>query len=372
VTNSKTGKFLSGYKGGIPIPIPENTETLPFEIRMSGFLPAVLLLEDYRDKDECPFSLLVRTDEVYSQVKLKQVVKSVTEGLSVACEDKTGRFSNSQFEIVMHPAKITGFGDNILSSDGYDVNYLVDLASSCLNTLINAYGYAWKREGISAPEAVANHYSKDWYPIVGRVNMSPLTNISVHSYDGNVLFEQAHVDYNGTGCGLGMRLSEPQLSFLQDACSRAILKDHSYYQKLANRYFSSSEFEAFILMVATFIDKLIFEHVREYLELSGLTADDLETKMHTGRKSRRGNQSISREEALKLIFGTKNFVNDKIWKDFENNVIVVRDEIVHGSILAIEKNIAQKAMDSCNKLIPFLGQKIQLATSLISKDSKQV
>ncbi len=366
MTSSVVERTVHGYKGGQRIPVPADTKNLPFEIQLEGYLPAALLLEDFNPQNNPSFVLLIKLACVFAEVRFTQEVYEDTTGMFLGLEDKTGSFSKTRFQMRLVPNKPTGFDADITKDGEYCIAHIVDLAANCLNKLVEAYCFAWARESVSANKDVEHFYSKDWYPVINRQNMSPLTNIAIYSFSGNKLFKQAHVDYRSTGCGLGMRLSEHNLVWLQNACMGDVVKDSAYYKRLANRYYSSSEFEAFVLMVATYIDKFIFERARAYLKLTGLSVDEIEGKMHSeGGNKKRKKHSISREEALKLIFKSKNFQNSAVWKNFRHSVIEVRDDIVHGSILTIDKGAAKTALDSSNNIINFLGEEVQRASEFI-------
>lgn len=357
--NMPVQKVIHGYKIKQFSPIPKNTSSQPFQVRFEAQLPACLLLEDYNPDSKEPFSLIVQSGEIIAEVKFKQIVLPQSDSMNVAVEDTTGDFTRSAFIISMYPKSVSGFKEDVYNDAGVNTGYLADLTIDCLNKLVEAYTVAWKREALFAPKELARRYSKDWFPVIDRASISPIFDIEIFSFNDDLLTQQRHIDFRGTGCSLGMRLQESQLNFLQKACLGDLVKTSDYYEKLANRYFSNSEYEAFLLMVATYIDKYIFEQTRYYLKLQNMTNEEIEDAMHKKTKSRRGRMSITREDALKLILGSKDFKNNISWQDFEENIILLRDEVIHGGITVITRDIATQALRTCNDFLIFLNSKIE-------------
>lgn len=350
---SSTQKLIYGYEKQKKIPEPENKDSLPFEIQLVGTLPAVLLLDDHKQEGKSPYQLAICLDDLTAEVHFQMEVLKDEGGMYVGVEDRFGCYSRTHFRMRLVPEKPEGFSFELYNNAGeLNINLVVDKAAECLNKLIDAYYYAWKRESASMPSDQERFYNKDWYPSITRANISPIRNIKVYSFSGVKLYEQGHVDFRSQGLGLGTRLSGPQLEFVQDACIGSLVKDSSYYLRLANRFTYSEEREAHLLMLATYVDKRIFEVVRKYLEITGLTSSEIEEKLH--KVTKKGPMAINREDALALVFGNKEFKSSKQWLIFDEDLLSIRNEVVHGSVLAINKDQTKRAVEACSELLGYI------------------
>ncbi len=360
----KTPEFLiqrGAVRGHKKILIPKQPNCLsdPFEINLSGKIPFCILVDDYEYSEKSPFSIIVQTSRSVAELRFKKHVKGSKDSLSIAGEDKSGDFTFTTFDMIIHPISVDGgdFKRAILDESGsYSIRGAIDLAVEVINKFIDSYILAWDLESLVLPKELSKRANKDWIPNLDKSRLSPWQGIVIYSYSDEVLFKQSHIDFRGTGWGIGTTLSEGALGFLQERSINTYTKTSKYYQRIANRHFSLNEYEAFCAMLATLLDKVIFERADQYLKRKGLSEEEIYLELHTQRKRRRGSrhQTISREDALAKLLGSKNFKNSREWKSLEEDLIDVRDELIHGEIEGIDIGKAKKMMSSFNDFTTYL------------------
>ncbi len=239
--------------------------------------------------------------------------------------------------------KIHPLNNYVVEHEKISIKKIIQLASDFAIRLSEAYKFVSKS-------------TRDWIPDLNMSRLSPWRNCIVKNSYGDILFQHGIYDMRGTGKIIGSLLQHEDLTILQKNLLGTLINDPSErYRQLANRYKSMHDFNTFCILCAISIEYWIFREVREKLKTKGHTDTQID-QMFTekiGQKLR----NISREDAIRLVTGNKEFKNTTEYTEFIDNVIYYRDSIVHGRhiILTVKETDAM-----VQSLVSFQKKLIQI------------
>ena len=223
------------------------------------------------------------------------------------------------------------------------------------------YIHAWELERWKYPEELRERFRKLWVPEFGFRRMSPFLNITVKDSRGGVLFEQGHVDYRGTGVGIGTDLPEDTLAILQDACFADVFNAgiNAYY-RIATRHFTYHEYEAYIVLIVAVLEKEIFISCRKHLAGKGKSESEIDSELVKTQLRADGitPQTISYRAALKKMFDGNVWRDSPQWRRCEMSLYRLRDEIIHGDALLVTRDEAMEASGAFNEFIGYINREV--------------
>lgn len=358
-------KKLNGYKvnltSSVRLPTDGFTQNV-IQVAIAHFkLPFVVLLPDglSTNKDEPEMTpIAVVGDKVSGELKFLKCINEDQKrwGSLIASEDIFGEFSYSIGQVVLKANNDESCTLNDLICNEHNEvqpDQLVSLATGLINKFVNSY-------------KIVNKNRKDWIPEITVARLSPWHQMKTINYYGKTLWAQEHLDYRGTGIGLGTYLDEAQLIELQRLCINSESSDLvNKYITLANRHKRLRDFHSFCVFSVVAIEHWLFKEVRRVLVARGLSPDDIDNLLISVRSG--GQKVISREDGIKLITGDKNFKNKSEYKDYIEKVVYKRDSIVHARSIDVSE---QDAIEMINIIDCFQHYIMEIFQETYSKEQK--
>lgn len=339
--------FVRGYKSGMLAKNHPESDSEAAVFVLNGKLPFSVMVPE--TKDDKPFCLALYVDGFLGEMSFRKVVNLAQKqiaGMTMAIEDKYGELSYSLFSLrVLSSDGIENPLDRFIKENGeYSYELISSLATRFVKHFVNMYKAANYYESLKHIDTPTHHiYSKHWIPEIYPERLSPWTNIKVFSKTGQALNGIQVYDCRGTGLGLGSDLPDDILGILQDHCEKIYIPGIERYFDITNRHKSRGDYDAFCIFLMCTFEKWVFIFLDECLQKRGFSREDINEMKYKKIKRRDGSyQLIGWEDALKEILGSKNFKNSTQYKSFIRDVVRIRDEIIHGEVVVVIKEQADK------------------------------
>ena len=361
--NNSTSRwdFMEGFQQGvIPNQIVESSNEAA-EITLTGRLPFVVLIPEESPTHDERLKILISNDDLLGEFEFqREVMKSNVSSIQMAIEDKKGELSFSYFNarIISSKARERPIHTRIKNTEEIDPSLIVELALILIRKFIASYRAVWQTEKLKYPKEIQGRFDKGWIPEVNIHNTSPWRNIQVFTKNGTSIYQLGEYDCRGTGVAIGTTLPEKALSDLQDFCINEVDWGISEYIAICNRLLSNQEYESLTILLSATLEKRIFILLRNKLTKEGKSDEDIFKELHTGklRKDNNTHETISWTKALNKLLDGKQYKNEKSFIDIEKNLYQIRDEVIHGKPIRVQREQAQKAIDSLNNFLIFLPQ----------------
>lgn len=317
-------------------------------IYVKGKLPFLVLLEDSINEkgipiDEKVIDLISNDGDLGVGLFFQQKINNNQNGVIIAIEDLYGEFTYSEFIMIYqyHATKNNSLEEFFFKYKNWDFEAIAIYTTELLNKFIEIY------------KEVTN-YEKDWIPFLTHFRISPL---SIHiDYDKSERIDGIEIlDYRGTGTCLGSTLNNDQLNRLKQLSKMIEVKLDPAFKFIqeSNRYYLTGDYISSILFLTFYLEKWIFREVKRKLLKNGKT----EQEIYQSFINQKGHY-IDRYDAIKLVTNNKNFKNLNEFKEFQKNVIDIRDEIVHRDRVFVGKKMASNANKATMDLRDILFKQI--------------
>lgn len=350
--------FVAGHKEGrLAISKPKSTTEAAY-ITLEGRMPFCILIPE-KDANGSLFQLYVDDGDIMAELSFKKHVAQRDDAISIATVDKYGEFtwSNFKMKIIAGDPKECSL-DSLIYSDGmYNNELIFTLSLNIIRKFLQSYIHTWHLESFKYPEEIRNKLSLNWIPEFGYRRLSPFRNTMVFNAEGGVLHEQSHIDYRGTGVGLGTDIRDEGLNLLQEVCAcKSYEEGISGYMRIAYRHFNNHEFEAFCVFIAYTIEKKIFIAARSILKNSGLSDHDIDIKFTNTRRRRHDGSfgTISHYQAMNEATGDDNWSTLQPWIDVNQHIWQKRNQISHDGFPKVTKAEAEGMLDAYNCFTSYL------------------
>ena len=338
---------LQGINDTFTHPEEHDSTSLPkdvvTELIVHGKLPFVILLPDSiptKENENKNPPLAISHGNFCAELRfLKKINQDQSNwGMTFAIEDMAGdrTYSIFQLRILSNNNQTSPLNTKIQKDDGSIDHVLVaELSKDFIYKFCEAY------KGVNKPE-------KDWIPEITVMSLCPWHKMTANNIDGKQIWACGTYDLRGTGIGIGNNL-------LQASCLRVFVEDTpTTYMQLANRYKHNGDYKSQCVYLSACFEHWIFREVRQFFMNINVSENETENKL-TKRVTPNGLPVyISREQALKLIIGNKNFVNTKEYKYYENTLKYYRDSISHAkkvNLTAVESEEMGKAFSGLSNVI---------------------
>lgn len=329
---------IQGYKRKIDskFDIDERglSDSTATKIVVHGKLPCVILLPDSINEggepnDEDPIGITLAS--YGAELRLRKIINLDQKqwGMTLCTEDLYGDLTYSVFQLV-----ITSNNDlecplnlEICDKSGeLQTDLITQFSTQFINKFLDIYRHAYRNK-------------KDWIPFVTYKRLSPWHKMTAKNCKGKSLWGFGVVDYRGTGTAIGNNLNETEITELQNHCfSNFSVEDTSRYTQLANRYSVIGDFRTSCVMLVIAFENWVFREVRKNLTNQGWDEKKIDNALTYREPKSSKLKNISREDALKLVIGDKNFKNLAEYRGYVDLVLETRDSIVHGRKVLIDKD----------------------------------
>jgi len=356
--------LMRGYKKALkPFCRPATLEE-PSAISMNGKIPFCVLIPELMDKTNAALTILLQEDDLLGEINFTKHVARQEEALQMAVEDINGDFSYSLFtlRVIAHKPEERPLSSYIIKDSEINLELILEAAVSLIRRFTLAYIQGWSLEAHKLPDALKSKADKQWIPEFGYKRLSPWTNIEVINQKNELLFAQNHIDYRGTGVGLGTDLPDDTLNILQDsAMSTFFIEGINGYYRIANRHFHNHEFESFCVLLTASLEKKVFQSLKDFLRKRGKSELEVQVIVRSSKDTRKQSselQYISRNKALNICFDSKEWMKSDEWVDCEKYIYSIRDDIIHGECRRVSKRQAEQMLLAANNFIEFLNENI--------------
>lgn len=343
-------KLINGLNGAFQVECPEvRDESLVTEINISGRLPFLALLpeslKDFKVTSNRPFAIQV--PNFGAEIRFQKIVNKDQElwGPVIPSEDIRADLTYSIFNL-----RVISNND-----DEFPLNkYITDEDGNVSPKLIAQFCVQFVKHFVVAYKEVTD-FTKDWIPEINISSLSPWSDIKAINYKGDSLFSSKTYSSRGTGTMIGNVLPPDTLHNLQEACmGKYIGLTAKSMMQIANRNRFQGDYIAYCLFLHSAFEYWIFTEVRSALLNLGKSTDETEALLKpNGQK-----QFISREKALKLIFGDMNFKNSDEYKNYREEVIDKRDALIHAKPIEIKESDVEKMSNAYSAVCNLLSQQI--------------
>lgn len=308
-----------------------------------GKLPFIVLLEDSLGEKlntlpEKAIEIVSPDDEFKCALFFKKNIKG-----AVAVEDIYGELTFSNFCIAFLSENSRKKSLNQYFYDkntNFDFDLLIDVSTEIINKFITIYKSTYAK----------NKDSKDWIPIITRNRLSPWK-IVIPGYENNKTYELV-IDYRGTGIGIGLNMPQEQEIGLRKLCmSHFDIDTASLFLQESNRYRQTGDYTSACVFLCSYVEKWVFREVKYKLQEVGKKESEIESffKNEDGKW-------IYHEDAVKIITSNKNFINSSEYKNYRDNVIEKRNEIIHRNFVKITKQESEEMVNIAIKYRDYLQE----------------
>lgn len=342
-----TGKFVNKMES---TQAPEDDVV----VELSGFakLPFLILLPDSIDCDGLPVA--VRQSDFMAELRFKKTVNENQNrhGAIIHMEDRRGELTYSEVHF------------RIMSYDFFNKplkREICDVSGDFCPRVFTKFVLKFLRHFVLAYKEVLTP-QKDWIEEVTVEFCSPWKQLEAKNASGLQLWKLEYYDSRGTGVMAGNSLTSEQMKLLQRGCV-AIEVDPTAksFMQLANRARERGDWISHIVYMHTAFEYWIFREVRTFLFNIGKSAAEVEACL---LKTQAVNQYISKEQALKLIFGDMNFKNTIQYKEYQLKVTDIRSSVIHVRATKLEKGASDAAAKAFQDFNQMLAVKINAAYSI--------
>ena len=182
--------------------------------------------------------------------------------------------------------------------------------------------------------------------------------MTAKNYEGNEVWAMQVYDQRGTGVGLGSDLSDEQMKLLQTSLKRDYVEDSATkFRQLANKYKAQKDYHSFCVFVVIAFEHWVFREIRTALLLKGKNNEEIDNCFYQVDKKGKI-RNISREDALALVIGSKNFKNHPSYIQFVEKVVARRDSIVHGRKENLTEDCTEEMVHIVKSLMTLLSSKM--------------
>jgi len=355
--------FIEGFHTALKPNSRPSTTTEAAEITLTARVPFVVLVPDFEEDGETPLSIVISDESLIAQASfMKELGNSHIDPIMIAVEDDQGLLSYSTVFLRIISKKPTEMPLERACkvNDEYSVEAIQELAVRMVKKFAEAYKYAWSLEAYKYPEEQQDSVRKHWLPEIDIRKIAPLQDITVLDSEGNKLYQLGYLGGLGTGVGLGTDLKQDTLKILQEACISEIRPNALTYLSLAKRYFHNGEFEAFCIMLTNVYEKRVFELLKIKLLNKGKTEEEIASAIFTNRlrKDGKSKEKIGIWKAVRVICDGKSYQEDASYIVLERDLLSIRDQIIHGDPIRIDKEAAFKMGQAYSAFIRYLEQQI--------------
>jgi hypothetical protein len=323
-------------------------------LQICGKLPfAVLLPDGLSEKGLVPKvkPVAVMVEGFAAELRFRQVTNPSQQryGMVMHMEDIRGDLTYSEFHLWITSADNVNNTINSQITDETGKLSLKETANFSLKFIdhfITAY-------------TEVLHPKKDWIEEPTLDSCSPWFNCKGENTKMETIWSFQTYDCRGTGVMAGNHLNERERVVLQRGCKATKTDATSMsFMRLANRYKSKGDYISSIIYLQTAFEYWIFRVVRTFLLNTGNSVEDTEGKL-IYKHTKRGTISyVSREDALKLVLGTKSFVNTTEYKAYTTKVLNIRDSIIHAKSFSIAKEDCEEAFEVLLTINKILNDKV--------------
>ncbi|MEM1114318.1 MAG: hypothetical protein AAGI11_20570 [Pseudomonadota bacterium] len=325
------------------------------EIVLHGKLPCVILMPDSLSQDRKATEndpIAIKFGRYMAELRLRKLGNEDQRrwGMSAYIEDMFGDLTYSVFQLKIHSCNDLEHPLNHVVCDennNVDEDRVTQLGAHLINRFLDIYR---DRHG----------NSKDWIPQMTYKRLSPWHHSSARNRRGDPLWGLAVLDYRGTGVGLGTDLPEQERVIMQALLYHDFtIEQTARYMQLTNRYIALGDFSTSCVMLATSVESWIFREVRKSLRKKGLSEDEIEsmlTKVEGGKI-----KNVSKEDALSAVLGDKSFKSSHEYQRYLDNVVEVRDSIVHARLVELDQASMNRMIRVTDRLKEYLSNRLQSA-----------
>lgn len=322
-------------------------------VELCGFakLPFLVLLPDSIDSDGLPVA--IRQSDFMAELRFKKTVNENQNrhGAIMYMEDRRGELTYSE---VSFRIMSCNFLDKPLKNEICDENgdfcprYFTQFVLKFLRHFVLAY-----------KEVLTPH--KDWIEEITTEFCSPWKQLQAKNVSGNPLWQLEYYDNRGTGIMAGNDLTSEQMKLLQRGCiATEVDPTAKSFMQLANRARERGDWITHIVYLHTAFEYWIFREVRTFLFNIGKSPTEVESSL---LKTPSSNQYISKEQALKLIFGDMSFKNTNAYTLYQSRVTDVRSSVIHVRATKLERAASEAAAQAFQDFSQLLAAKIKAAYS---------
>ncbi|WP_394170944.1 hypothetical protein [Saccharospirillum alexandrii] len=349
----KINGFYGPFFGVVDYEPDKIDEVSITELTVCGKFPVVVLVQESLDQNGNPLETLpiaITLGTYGAELRTLKVINSEQSrwGMTLAIEDIYGEYSYSIFEL------------KIVSTDPVNKPLnpeICDISGNVKHENVAIFATKFIHKFVEAYKGV-NKSKKDWIPEITPSRLSPWHKMTAKNFEGNEIWTMQVYDQRGTGVGLGNNLSDEQMQLLQTSLKRNYVEDSATkFRQLANKYKIQKDYHSFCVFVVISFEHWVFREIRTALLSKGKTNEEIDNFFYqVDKKGKKRN--ISREDALALAIGSKNFKNNPSYIQFIEKVVARRDSIVHGRKENLTENCTEEMVNIVSSLMTFLSSKM--------------
>ncbi|GFD72206.1 hypothetical protein KUL113_16260 [Tenacibaculum sp. KUL113] len=319
-------------------------------VEISGYakLPAVILLPDSIGTTNPPVA--VQQGDFMSELRFKKTVNENQNrhGAIMYMEDRRGElmYSEVHFRIVTCDNLNKPLNAIVCDEDGtVSAGLLTKFASTFLRHFIVSY------KQVMTPQ-------KDWIEEISVETCSPWKSLKAQNIDEHAVWQCGVYDNRGTTVLGGNVIPKDKQILLQRGClAQESNPTATSFMQLANRARERSDWMTHIVFLHTGLEYWVFSEVRTFLLNAGKNIDEVESDLlKNANKPEQG--YISKEMALKLIFGNMNFKNTAEYTEYQEKVTKVRSSIIHVKAVKLGKEASDNAAVAFQNFSRYVGAEI--------------